>query len=158
MSKRWWRRRKRFDPWFGDFFEEADNLERIMDKMIRQAFGTPAEKQKARRRYVHQFGDFHSTHSTGSQVSEEYEPLVDLFEYETNVVIVAELPGFDKQSIEVDATEDKVTISVDSPKRKYYRELNLPARVDPKSSTVSYKNGVLQVRLQKLIGERLLIK
>ena len=152
MSERWWRRRKRLDPWFGDVFEEADKMERIMDNMIRQAFGSPAEREKARRRYVHQFGDFrHPTQSDSSQVGEECEPLIDLFLDETSVVVVAELPGIDKESIEVDATEDKMTISVNSARHKYYRDLNLPAKVDPKSSAASFKNGVLEVRLKKIV-------
>jgi len=158
LSGRWWRRRRRFDPWFGDLFEEADRMDRIMDDMIRQAFGNPVERGKARRRYVYQFGDSHPADSGGSQISKEYEPLVDVFSEETSVVVVAELPGVDKDCIEVHATEDKVTISVDSPQRSYYRELDLPARVDPKSSVASYKNGVLQVRLKKLLGERLFIE
>jgi len=158
LSERRWRRKRRFDPWFGDFFDEADRIERIMDDMIRQAFGSPAEKEKARRHYVYQFGDFHPAHSHGSQITAEYEPLVDVFIEETSVAVIAELPGVAKDSIEVHATEDKVTISVDSSRRKYYKELNLPAKVDPKSSAASYKNGVLEVRLKKLVGERLLIK
>jgi HSP20 family molecular chaperone IbpA len=144
LSERWWRRRRRLDPWFGYAFEEADKMERIMGNMIRQAFGSPAEREKARRRYV--------------QINEEYEPLVDLFVDEANVVIVAELPGIDKESIEVDTTEDKVTISVDSLKSKFFRELTLPARIDPRSSIASYKNGVLEVHLKKIADRRLFIK
>lgn len=144
MSERWWRRRRRLDPWFGDVFEEADKMERIMDDMMRQAFGSPVEREKARRHYV--------------QINEEYEPLVDLFVDEANVVIVAELPGIDKESIEVDATENKVAISVDSPRNKFCRELSLPARVDPKSSIASYRNGVLEVRLKKIVERRIFIR
>jgi HSP20 family molecular chaperone IbpA len=130
LSERWWRRRRRLDPWFGEVFEETDR----MDNIMRQAFGSPAEREKARRRYV--------------QINEEYEPLIDLFVDEANVIIVAELPGIERESIEVDATEDKVAISVDSPMSKLHRELILPARVDPNSSIASYRNGVLEVRLK----------
>ena len=144
MSERWWRRRRQLDPWFGDVFEEADKMEKMMDSMIRQAFGSPAEREKARRHYV--------------QINEEYEPLVDLFVDEANVVIFAELPGIDKESIEIDATEDRVTISVDSPTNKFHRELPLPAKVDPKSSIASYRNGVLEVRLKKIVERRLFIR
>jgi len=158
LSERWWRRRKRFDPWFGDFLDEADKMDEMMDNMIRRAFGSPGERDKARRRYAHQFGDTHSAGQSNSQISEEFEPLVDVFVDETSVLIFAELPGIGKDILEVNATEDRVTISVDSPNRRYYRELNLPAKVDPKSSTASYKNGVLEVRLKKLVDERLLIK
>ena len=115
-----------------------------MDDMMRQAFGSPVEREKARRHYV--------------QINEEYEPLVDLFVDEANVVIVAELPGIDKESIEVDATENKVAISVDSPRNKFCRELSLPARVDPKSSIASYRNGVLEVRLKKIVERRIFIR
>ena len=144
MSERWWRRRRRLDPWFGDVFDEADELERMTDNMMRQAFGSPAERDKARRRYV--------------QISEEDEPLVDLFVDEANVVIVAELPGVDKESIEVEAVEDKLTISVDSPRNKLHRELPLPARVDPNSSIASYRNGVLEVRLKRIVERRLFVR
>jgi len=157
LSERWWRRRRRFDPWFGDAFEETDKIERIMDDMIRQTFGSPAEREKARRYYVYQFGNLNSTHSGGSQIG-EYSPLVDVFSEETSVVVVAELHGVNKDQIEVHATEDKIEISVGSPKWKYYKELNLPAKVDPKSSATSYKNGVLEIRLKKLVGKSFLIK
>ncbi|MDH5634457.1 MAG: Hsp20/alpha crystallin family protein, partial [Candidatus Bathyarchaeota archaeon] len=96
--------------------------------------------------------------ASGSEINEEYEPLVDVFSEDAIVMVIAELPGVEKDSIEVYATEDKLTISVDSPKRKYYKELHLPAKVDPKSSATSYKNGVLAVHLKKLVEERLLIK
>jgi len=153
LSERWWRRKRSFETWFGDFFEESDRMEKMMDNMIRQALVSSVEREKARRYYAHQFGVFSSTHSGGSQASEQYEQLIDLLTDETSVIIVAELRGIDKESIKVDATEEKVTISVVSPKRKYYRELNLPASVDPKSSAASYKNGVLEVRLKKLVDE-----
>jgi len=159
LSERWWRRRKRYNnPWFGNFFEEADHMERMMDDMLRQALGNPAEREKVRRRYINQFGDFHSTHRDGSQTCEEYEPLIDVFVEEIDVIVVAELLGINKDSIEINATEDTLTITVKSPKHSYYKELNLPAKVDQKSSAASYRNGVLEVRLKKLIGERLLLR
>lgn len=158
LSERWWRRRRRLDSGFGYFFEETDKVEKMIDDLIRQAFGSEAERAKARRLYSSQFGHCQVGSPRRSQVSEEDEPLVDVFMDETGVVVVAELPGIRKESIEVEATESRVTISVDSTERRYLRELTLPARVDAKSSTASYKNGVLEVRLNKVAGERLLIK
>ncbi|MBS7613189.1 Hsp20/alpha crystallin family protein [Candidatus Bathyarchaeota archaeon] len=34
-------------------------------------------------------------------------------------------------------------------KRKYYKEIELPEKVDPKKAKSTYKNGVLEVRLPK---------
>ena len=45
--------------------------------------------------------------------------------------------------------EDTLTISVDMPQRKYYKELEMPENVDPKSAKTNYKNGVLEVTLKK---------
>jgi len=157
LGERWWRRKRRFDPWFGDSFEETDKTERILDDMIHQAFGSPEEREKARSYYVYQFGNLNSTHSGGSQI-DKYDPLVDVLSEETNVIVVAELPGVDKDQIEVHASEDKIEISVGSSRWKYYNKLNLPAKVDPKSSATSYKNGVLEIRLKKLVGKSFLIK
>ncbi|RLF10715.1 MAG: Hsp20/alpha crystallin family protein, partial [Thermoprotei archaeon] len=41
-------------------------------------------------------------------------------------------------------------ISVDTERRKYYKEVKLPARVKPDTAKASYKNGVLEVKLEKL--------
>lgn len=157
MSERWWRRKRRFAPWFGESFEGTGKTERILDDMIRQAFGSPEEREKARRYYVYQFGNVNSTHSGGSQIG-KHAPLVDVLSEETNVVVVAELPGVNKNQIEIHASEDKIEISVGSPRWKYYNKLNLPAKVDPKSSATSYKNGVLEIRLKKLVGKSYLTK
>ena len=149
MGEHWWRRRKRFDLWFGDIFEKTDKIEKTMDEMIRQTFGSPAEKAKARRHYVHQFGNPNSIHSGSSQVG-KFDPLVDVFSEKTSIAIVAELPGVARDQIEIHVSQGKVEISAGSPKWKYHKELKLPAKVDPKSSVASCKNGVLEIRLRKL--------
>ncbi|MMZ61831.1 Hsp20/alpha crystallin family protein [compost metagenome] len=63
--------------------------------------------------------------------------------------MVAELPGVDKDKIKVRTTEDKVIIKAEGEK-KYYKEVELPAKVDPKSAKASYRNGVLEVKLKRL--------
>jgi len=96
-------------------------------------------------------------HPKSPQISEESEPLVDVFEDEESIVVVADLIGIDKSDIDLHATQDKLTISVDSTDRKYHREIDLPARVDVGSSSSRLKNGVLEIRLKKL-GQELVIR
>jgi len=174
LSERWWRRRKR--PW-SDVFDEFDRLEEMMDEMMRRAFETPSEGKKVYRPYVYgfsmsvgpdgkpvirEFGNVQPS-QRGPKIREEREPLVDAMEEDKDVVIVAELPGVEKDNINLHATEDHLTISVDTPERKYHKDLSLPAKVDPKSAQASYKNGVLEVRLKKLVegavkGERISVE
>ena len=167
LSEPWWRRKRDRDkqryPWF-DVFEEFDRLEEMMDEMVKQAFGEePSEKLRSFRPYVYGFSmsvgpdgkpvirEFGNVQKNrfGPKIKEEREPLVDILEEDKQVVIVAELPGVEKEEISLRATEDALTISVDTADRKYHKELALPAKVDPKSAQASYKNGVLEVRLKK---------
>jgi len=175
LSERWWRRRKK-RPWF-DVFDEFDRLEEMMDEMMRRAFKTPSRGAKFHQPYVYgfsmsvgpdgkpvirEFGNVQPSHR-GPKIREEREPLVDIIEEDKDVVVVAELPGVERDDINIHATKDHLTISVDTPERKYHKELILPATVDPKSARASYKNGVLEVRLKKLVkgtarGERISIR
>ncbi len=123
---------------------------------MRRVFGKSDEKGRTRKSCSSQLGDPVIPNQSGYCVDEENEPLIDVFDDEVNVVVVAEMLGVDKDSIDLYATEDRLMISVDSPERKYYREIKLPARVDVKSSASKLKNGVLEVRLKKL-SEKLLI-
>ena len=81
---------------------------------------------------------------------QEKEPLVDVFEDEASVVVLAELTGIDQTSIDVHATEDRLAICVDSAELKYDRQVELPTKVDVGSSSSSLKHGILEIRLKKL--------
>jgi len=83
-------------------------------------------------------------------VQEYREPLVDVVETEDEVKVVAELPGVEKDQIQLYATGRGLTISVDTPERKYYKELELPAEVDPSTAKSKYRNGILEVVLKKV--------
>jgi len=82
-------------------------------------------------------------------IREEREPLVDIISVDGEVKVIAELPGVEKEDIKLHGTEESLTITVDTPQRKYYKEVKLPARVDPKQAKSSYENGVLEITLQK---------
>lgn len=82
-------------------------------------------------------------------VKEEREPLVDVISTNGEIKVIAELPGVEKEDIKLHGTEDSLTISVDTPKRKYFKEIPLPARTNPKGAKTTYKNGVLEVTVPK---------
>jgi len=86
----------------------------------------------------------------GLEVKAEREPLVDTIEEEDTVKVIAEIPGVDKEDINLDCAERSVIISVKTEKRKYYKEVDLPSEVDSQSAKASYRNGVLEVTLNKV--------
>jgi len=171
LSEDWWKRRRKRSYPFDDIFEEFDRIGEMMEEMMRRAFEPQTRGARNYGPYVYgfsmsvgpdgkpvirEFGNVQKGRFR-PQVREEREPLVDIMEEEKDVVIVAELPGVEKEDINLHTTEDCLTIFVDTPQRKYHKELTLPARVDPNSARASYKNGVLEVRLGKLV-ERLFLE
>jgi len=178
VSEPWWRRKRKKPsyPWF-NIFEEFDKLDEMFEEMMRHAFEPFSKESKTYKPYVYGFSmsmgpdgkpivrEFGNVQRDrfGPKIREDREPLVDVLEEDKDVVVVAELPGVEKEDIKLHATEDHLTISVDTSDRKYYKELFLPVCVDPASARAVYKNGVLEVRLKKSVekvfkGERISVE
>ncbi len=83
-------------------------------------------------------------------VKEEREPLVDVMSTDGEVKVIAELPGVEKKDIKLHGTENTLTISVETPERKYFKEVQTPAPINPKAAKTTYKNGVLEVTVPKI--------
>jgi len=79
----------------------------------------------------------------------ETEPIVDIFEEEEQIKVVAELPGVEEKEIDLDINENTVIISTDTSDRKYYKKVELPTPVKKDAVESSYRNGILEVKLRK---------
>lgn len=80
---------------------------------------------------------------------EEKEPIVDVFEEENHINVTAELPGIEEKDIKLKIEDNLLTISADTPEKKYYKEVKLPTSVEKDSVESKYRNGVLEVKLKK---------
>jgi len=65
------------------------------------------------------------------------------------VKVIAFLPCIEKQDLRLQYTEYSLTISVDTPQRRFHKEVRLPAEVDPERAETSFRNSVLEVTLLK---------
>ncbi|MBT8171951.1 Hsp20/alpha crystallin family protein [Candidatus Bathyarchaeota archaeon] len=83
-------------------------------------------------------------------VKQEREPLVDIVDLEAEIKVIVELPGVEKEDIKLSGTDERLTISVNTNKRKYFKEIKIPTKIVPKKARSSYKNGVLEVTLPKI--------
>jgi HSP20 family protein len=59
--------------------------------------------------------------------------------------ILLEMPGVEKQDINVEATEDSAVITAENGEKKYRAELHLKAQVRPESGKAEYRNGMLEI-------------
>ncbi|MCW4003769.1 MAG: Hsp20/alpha crystallin family protein [Candidatus Bathyarchaeota archaeon] len=72
-----------------------------------------------------------------------------MFQDPNNITIVAEIAGFNKETLKIHVKDQKITLSAKSKDRRYYKSLNLPKVVIPNAMHTKYKNGVLEIKLQK---------
>ena len=96
---------------------------------------------------VQRFGNIRSS-KEGAVVADVREPLVDVFEEEQEIVLVAELPGVGEEEVDVEVNEDILSIKTTGD-RKYEKEVLLPAAVDAQSLSKSFKNGILELRAKR---------
>lgn len=82
-------------------------------------------------------------------LQEQREPLVDIIDEDDEVKVLTELPGVEKKDIQLYATDRTLTINVDTPDRKYHKELDFPAEVEASTARSTYRNGVLETTIKK---------
>ena len=119
------RRDDRDDP-FDDIFRE---IERMMDEMM----GGDVEMNVG-------MGD---TSGFGSDTH------VDIHDRDDELRVIADLPGVEKDAINLKCDGETLTIGAASDRREYDERVSLPTRVDEHSAGATYNNGVLEVVLQK---------
>ncbi len=93
-------------------------------------------------------------------------PSIDIKEEENKLLVTTDLPGINKEDIEINLKEDMLEISAKSGKKQeteeegyirkeraythFYRAVHLPTSVREEGSTAKIENGVLTITLQKM--------
>lgn len=166
------RRKKRRNPFdmFGfdnDFIKNLLSDERIMEdirRMTEEMMRMFSQAQPGKP-FVHgfkinygpdgkprieDFGNKPITSPKGEKIiSEEREPLTDIIEGDNDVAVTVEMPGVEKENIDLNITKDGIEIKVDTPKRKYHKHLELPCDVKPNTTKATYKNGILDIVIKR---------
>ena len=127
-----------YDPW-----EDLRRLHREIDRMISEMLGRIGKIEPALIR----------------------EPMVDLIDEGDHFLLVVELPGVNKEDVELYVNRDSVIIKAERKGGKekkgdryyvrervyssFYRTIPLPEPVIPEETKATFKNGVLEVVLKK---------
>lgn len=164
------------DPGFGGLFGDLDDefrrMRRYMDHMMRSAasgqlpdsgeggpivYGFSVRTGPDGVPHVQEFGNTQGLFGSGRRPAElgtGREPLTDINETDEQISITAELPGVEKEDINIDVTESEVELKVDTEARRYYKRVALSAPVKPDSAKATYQNGILDLVLKKQEPER----
>jgi HSP20 family molecular chaperone IbpA len=142
LSAKW--RRRRNPKWFNVFkaFSCARNKRIPISR---------ANDWKIRRLHANRYG---TPKTYSERKMREPEPLLDILEERSEIIVVAEFAGFNKENLRINAESQRLTLCAEALNRKYYKSLNLPKRVIPSTIRTTYKNGVLEIKLKKAIQEK----
>jgi HSP20 family molecular chaperone IbpA len=77
---------------------------------------------------------------------------VDFLETRSRVYITLEMLGVEKEDIDLTVTEETLTVRVEGEGWKYFREMSLPPHLDLETVEASYRNGVLDIVIERLKG------
>lgn len=132
-------------------FADLPRWERDMDRMMEDFFGRRFRPWPER-----------WFRTEGLELS---APAVDVFEEKDDIVVKAEMPGMDKDNIEVNLSDHTLTIKGEKKKEEevkeenYYRmersygsflrTVELPKEVHADKVKATFKNGVLEIRMPK---------
>ncbi|WP_440946485.1 archaeal heat shock protein Hsp20 [Methanosarcina sp. T3] len=102
---------------------------------------------------IREFGNipmFEQTETGEKRYLDIRKPLIDVLETEEKIHVIAEMPGIEKENIQLNATDLILDIETLDGNPKYSERVELPVKVDPQSAKATYKNGVLEVTFQRL--------
>ncbi len=106
-----------------------------------------------------------TTGTEGELTRGAWNPVVDIFDKEDSIIIHAELPGVKKNDISVEIKDNMLilkgerSVNEEVKEENYYRKersfgsfqraFTLPVPVDPDKIKATYKDGVLEIKLEK---------
>ncbi|MDD5503506.1 MAG: Hsp20/alpha crystallin family protein [Candidatus Thermoplasmatota archaeon] len=164
-----------FDDIFGsDFFGQFDaEFRRTFEQMSRLVEGSMKEGIKPGRSFVQgfsitmgpdgkpiiqQFGDkpvqapqiaAKKVKGEAPKLESEREPLVDVLECGDDVTVTVEMPGVEKEDVDLSVTDDTLSIKAQRGDRHYSKKVRLPCPVLPDTTKATYKNGILDVVIKR---------
>jgi HSP20 family protein len=138
-----------------NIFDEMQRMEEEMDRLFNMFFSHSQ----------YQLGPGTALQNLEPRELGMREPLADVQETDTHVVVTAEFPGIDREDIDVKVADDRVEMKARARHevreekegftaygRRYlgfYKAIPLPTPVRSDEAKTTYKNGVLEVTLPK---------
>jgi HSP20 family protein len=158
------KRRKRRSSWddlFGGFDADFEDMRRRMDELMEQFMNGQLDPNMSQpivygfsmrvgpdgKPHIEEFGN------AAPELAQEEgarEPLTDTIEEKDKIRVIVELPGVERDDIQLHAEDRELDIEVDKEDRRFSKKVSLPADVDTESIKATYKNGVLEVHMQKV--------
>jgi HSP20 family protein len=143
---------KMIDEMLKNLMKDLENIDSSeLDEILRNPFvyGFQVGVDPDGKPSFQQFGNLKSKSYGDLETSDVREPLIDVFKEEDKVRVIAEVPGVSKGDIKLTGSKRTLTIKAHSNSRKYEKSVSLPVSVKIKTAKAKYKNGVLEVVIDR---------
>ncbi|MBE0520986.1 MAG: Hsp20/alpha crystallin family protein [Candidatus Methanoperedenaceae archaeon] len=141
-----------------DTWNDFRRFDEVMNRMFEEFWGRPGRRRLLPSRLL-------PSGEEKGELVEQRQPFIDVVETDNEVIATAEMPGLEKEDINLNISEDRLEISAETKHEEkkeekgyvyreisrgsYYRAISLPSSVDPDNSKATYNNGVLEVKMPK---------
>ena len=99
---------------------------------------------------VEPFGNIRRDRKSGRTVVQEVrEPVVDVFEEQGHVLVMAEMPGVSAEDVQIEVAGDLLTVSAERGDKKYRKEVLLPRSFSRDQIEIGCNNGVVEIKCRK---------
>jgi Molecular chaperone (small heat shock protein) len=134
----------------------------------REAWSDPFRELEQIQNTMNRLFDVSLGRHTGKELmawDTEWDPAVDVYDSKDAIVVKADLPGVNKEDIDISVLNDTLVIKGEKKQEKevkekgsirserfygsFQRAITLPGGVDTGKVTAAYKNGVLELTLPK---------
>jgi HSP20 family protein len=148
------RRRREDDVW--RYFKEIDEMFDRIFKSLEEEGGEPPffygfswTTDEEGKPVVREFGNI-SPSPRGIKRSNVIKPYYDVINDPkgNKISIIVEVPGAEKDKINVEAGERNVHVEAEGMNRKYEVEIPLDVEINPDSAKASFVNGILQINFE----------
>lgn len=86
---------------------------------------------------------------SGTTQPPEREIPVDVMTEEDTIIVIAELPGVDRENINLERKDNQLILTAESPIRRYRESILIPGNLGEKKEMV-FNNGILQLTFDRM--------
>ncbi|MGQ9781978.1 MAG: Hsp20/alpha crystallin family protein [Nitrososphaeria archaeon] len=150
--------RKRYEDFFEELEEMIEETMEDVEKSIKNLLRSDDIRYLGKPRFygfsiqmddsgmpkIKKFGnDLLTSRDTRTPFFDQY-----LDKSRNELVLIFELPGVEKEDIQLKASTSKLVLDARSESRAYHADVTLDAEVDPSSASSTLKNGILTINLK----------
>ena len=118
-------------------------------KELKGIFGVSIRTLDGGKSVFETFGNIKKT-PRGPVVEEVREPIIDLFDEQGYIRLIAEVPGVSEEGLSIELKGDILSLNAAGKERQYAKEILLPCPIKKETLQRGFHDGILEITLEKV--------